>query len=47
MTVQKVSNILNESKVNIFQEENNLFGFELFYQKQNKEKSKLIPNELD
>ena len=47
MTVQKVNNILNESDVFILEDQNGIFSFEIFYQNQNGERIKLIPNELD
>jgi hypothetical protein len=47
MTVQKIINLLNESEINIFEEQNDIFSFEIFYINQKNEKVKLIPNQLD
>ena len=47
MTVQKIFNLLNESEIKIFEEDNGIFSFEIFYVNQKKENVKLIPTELD
>ena len=47
MTVQKINNLLNESEIKIYEEQNDIFSFEIYYKNQKNEKVKLIPNELD